>query len=92
MDDASFPGFAELLRLLGRGKADQKWYIDLIATLSNGTHYIFSPNYIYVKKSSLGDLEVSNHLGFFNYLPANRTSQGNGSILLSEQQKNAREL
>lgn len=84
MDDQSFPGFAELLRLLGRGKADSKWYIDLIATLSNGTHYIFSPNYIYTKKSTIGEFEISNNLGFFNYLPAQHNAKGNGSILLSE--------
>ena len=36
MDDNIFLGFAELLRLLEKGKADKRWYVDIISTLTNG--------------------------------------------------------
>lgn len=86
MNEESFPGFAELLRLLGKGKADSKWYVDYISTLTNGTHVIFKPDYFYVKASPQGDLEIINRNGFFDCLPESK-DKGNGNILLSDSQK-----
>lgn len=58
MTDESFGGFAELLRLLEKGKADKKWYLDVIATLTMGQHELFSPNYLYTKKTMSSDLTI----------------------------------
>lgn len=83
MDDVSFNGFVELLRLLDKGKADKKWYVDMISTLSNGNHQIFQPNYIYFKEAKTKEVLISN-AGFFDYLPDSK-HKGNGSVLLTSE-------
>jgi hypothetical protein len=55
MDHVARPRFIELRRLLIKGKADKKWYIDIIATLTSGQHEIFSRNYVPAPKVKAAD-------------------------------------
>ena len=77
MDEGMRPAFIELRRMLEKGKADAKWYCDIISTLTNGTHQIFSRDYLQPKKTKPWekDMEVSNTCGFFDGLPVGDTKK-----------------
>ena len=95
MSELQFGQFKELRRLLIKGKADKAWYIDMIATLTEGHHVIFERDYVPEPKSRPFDegFQVANPDGFFTGLPmSSKKRTANGSLLLTEEQKQERNL
>ena len=91
--DDKRPMVAELRRQLIKGKADKKWYLDILAAMTEGTHEVFNRNYKPPPKVKPIDegFTVANPDGFFDDLEVSK-KRGTGSILLTNEQREQRAL
>lgn len=95
MDQEMRPKFLELRRLLEKSKADQKWYLDILSTLTQGQHPIFAKNYVPTPRQSPNDAPyaVANTNGFFTGLPMpSHKRGGSAALFLTADQQEQRAL